>query len=448
MIRSYLQAILAWLRRAVTQPRDELDRWERATRYAHDLGVYGARQLRRDRAPQMAGALAFRTLFGLLPVLVMGAVVLRAMRGPENFIELLEGLIDAAGVEVANSEVGAMLAEVVFQAAYYDASTIGWIGLLVLTYSALSLMVTIENSFNIVFRAPEGRSWTKRLPMYWFVLTLGPVAVGASFYLNNKAASWINSVEALGWLFQLGTVAWTFVVTWLFLLAVYVLVPNTSIKLRPAAMGALVAAVLLSLGKHLLGAYLANAVSVTQFGGSLGLIPLFMLWVYLMWLVVLFGLEVGATLQMLAGRALTEIEPRPDHTGLVDPASILVVMEIVGERFQQAQSTTASKIAGRSGIPEATVLIMLDRLVEERVLHRLEEGEGAFVLARPPERIDAKELIELGFSLVDDGGQIADRPPLVQKLREAQRALAAGAALTELLPPKPVGDSGGQVSAR
>lgn len=341
-----------------------------------------------------------------------------------------------------------MLEGFVTQAAYYDARAIGWIGLLVLTYSALSLMVTIENSFNIVFRAPEGRSWTKRLPMYWFVLTLGPVAVGASLFLNNKAASWISSVEALGWLVQLGTVAWTFVVTWLFLLAVYVLVPNTSIKLRPAAMGALVAAVLLSLGKHLLGAYLANAVSVTQFGGSLGLIPLFMLWVYLMWLVVLFGLEVGATLQMLAGRALTEIEQRPDHTGLVDPASILVVMEIVGERFQQARSTSVSDIAGRCGIPEATIQIMLDRLVEERVLHRLEEGDGAFGLARPPERIGARELIEVGFSLIDDGGQTADRPALVQKLREAQRALAAGAALTELLPPKPVGDAAGQVSAR
>ena len=64
MIRDRIQAVLDLLRRAVTEPRSELDRWEKALRFAHDLGKSGARQLRQDRAPQMAGALTFRTLFG------------------------------------------------------------------------------------------------------------------------------------------------------------------------------------------------------------------------------------------------------------------------------------------------------------------------------------------------------------------------------------------------
>ncbi len=97
--------------------------------------------------------------------------------------------------------------------------------------------------------------------------------------------------------------------------------------------------------------------------------------------------------------------------------------------------------------------LAMTRQRKDAFLHALRENRGVFAtacrIASPhSERIDAKELIELGFSLVDDGGQTADRPPLVQKLREAQRALAAGAALTELLPPKPVGDAGGQVSGR
>ena len=78
--------------------------------------------------------------------------------------------------------------------------------------------------------------------------------------------------------------------------------------------GAFMAAVLLAIGRHVLGAYLENAVSISQLYGSLGLIPLFMFWVYLMWLVILFGLEVSATLQMLHGRTLDKIEQRRAQT--------------------------------------------------------------------------------------------------------------------------------------
>ena len=68
MIHKLTQAMIRWMSRVITQPRDELDRWQRAARFAYDLAIYGGRQLRHDRAPQMAAALAFRTLFALVPL--------------------------------------------------------------------------------------------------------------------------------------------------------------------------------------------------------------------------------------------------------------------------------------------------------------------------------------------------------------------------------------------
>ncbi len=78
MLRRNANAAFHWLKRVVSQPREELNRWQQAARFAYDLGRFGARQLRHDQAPQMAAALAFRALLGLVPVLVVGTVLILA----------------------------------------------------------------------------------------------------------------------------------------------------------------------------------------------------------------------------------------------------------------------------------------------------------------------------------------------------------------------------------
>ena len=83
-LRSSLTAAIDYVREAIRSPKDELDRWERAIRFVSDVAVLGAQQLRTDRAPQAAAALAYRTLFGLLPVLVLGTLLVRALGGFER----------------------------------------------------------------------------------------------------------------------------------------------------------------------------------------------------------------------------------------------------------------------------------------------------------------------------------------------------------------------------
>ncbi|MCH8007181.1 MAG: YihY family inner membrane protein, partial [Planctomycetes bacterium] len=307
-----------WFTRALTQPRDELDRWERALRFPYDLGRYGARQLRQDRAPQMAGALAFRTLFALLPVLVVGTMLLRAIGGFEWFrfrlgeffsaLKLDEFQVVPPEANEASVTLSDWLLDLISQVQNINLAAITWVGVVVLFYSAMGLMVTIENSFNNIYRAPEGRAWLRRLPIYWTVLTVAPAAIAMTMYLSSRFDALV--AEQGGWLsvFRAAPVIWSVTATWIVTFALYKLIPNTNVSYRPALVGALVASILLEVGKRTLGAYFQNAMSFSLLYGSLGLIPVFMFWVYLMWLVILFGLEVSATLQMLGGRRLEEIE--------------------------------------------------------------------------------------------------------------------------------------------
>ena len=88
-----------------------------------------------------------------------------------------------------------------------------------------------------------------------------------------------------------------------------------------------------------------------------------MFWVYLMWLVILFGLQVSATLQKLRGRSLDEIDPPQKWTIVVDATSVLTVMEIIAEQFVAGHPVTSRKVAELSALPEPSVMRIVERLV-------------------------------------------------------------------------------------
>jgi len=432
-LREMLHDSVEWMKRVVTEPRSELTRWQRLARFSYDLSRHGARKLRLDNAPQMAGALAFRTLFGLLPVLIMGTILVRAFQGTEQLQSMLASFFDWIFREqpggTADSSISAWLMDLVSRAQEINLTALGWVGAAVLVYSAVGLMVTIEGAFNKICRAPEGRSWVRRLPIYWMLLTLGPMAIGATLFANTQFQGLIESLTSWQWALGMLQTAWGFCVLWLFMLAVFRLMPSTSVALGPAMVGAFVCALMLTIGQQFLGAYL-NSMQSIKLWGSLGLIPLFMFWVYMMWLAVLFGLEVAATLQMLHGRRIDEIERLERSGGVVDPAVVVLVMQLVAERFRRGESTTVEWLAGEVGLGENTIQVMLDGAAKAGLVHRVSTSKGTVSLARPPEKIGLDELIEVGFGLVDSG-QARAASPLLDGLRGAQLRFAAKRTLAE-----------------
>ena len=164
-----LKVLIGGLRRAINEPFRELNRWQRAARFTYDLGRYGARQLKEDRAPQMASALAFRTLFGLAPILVVTTILIKTINGSDAIIKTLDEVLVAAGLDklqvgavpgaglgedVGSVTLAQWLENLTRQLLDADMSAAGLVGMLVIGYAAIGLMVTIENAFNIIYRAP------------------------------------------------------------------------------------------------------------------------------------------------------------------------------------------------------------------------------------------------------------------------------------------------------
>ncbi len=433
---------------ALSRPDEELGRWQRAAKFAARLGRHGARQLVRDRAPQMAAALAYRTLFSIVPLLVVTLVVFRQVLGPQAFREPLTRLLDTAGlsdlalsgeVDPSGAEpgeaatVGEWIERLVVRIGDLNFGAIGAVCAVILIYAAISLLMQIEQSFNLIVAAPTRRRLVARLTSYWTLLTLGPVAIAVSIWISERFRAIVSDMGGSGVLSLLGVGA-TFALSWLLLLLAYSVVPNSRVRLRPALIGAFVAAALWEVGKFGFGQYVQMATGFARFYGSLGLLPLFLLWVYLTWLIILFGLEVAYALQTVGSSAevFEARERRRARVGaLTDPSAPLMVMAAVAERFTAGKRCSADEAADRSGLPEPVAERLLESLVERGLLHRVEaslhEGES-YTLARPPEAITAQELLRAGAEL--SGADVTESAwPILRRLREAQANAAEGLTL-------------------
>jgi membrane protein len=265
-------------------------------------------------------------------------------------------------------------------------------------------------------------------------LTVGPLAVALIFLLDGRVDEWISTAGSTWqWIAWLAGGLWSFTIIWLLMFGLYIIVPNTQVAWRQALVGALVAAVLIQGGKSFMGGYIATFLTTRQLYGSLGLVPLLMFWIYIMWLVVLFGLEVAATLQSLGGRRhLDEMEQKRQRSGVLDPASILLVMQEIALRFVDGKTSTLRRLAESTSMPEVTVADMVNRLQEAGLVHRIDGESSGVTLARPPERITADELMEVGFQMADDG-RSQQKTVLMQRLRQAQQTLASDANLAMML---------------
>ena len=130
----------------------------------------------------------------------------------------------------------------------------------------------------------------------------------ASFYVGERFRTIVETVGGQAFVSLAGVLV-TFTISWLLLLLAYTVVPDARVRLRPALAGAFVAAVLWETGKFAFREYLGFATGYSQFYGSLALIPIFLLWVYITWVCVLFGIQLSQA--RLATTVASNIMPPP-----------------------------------------------------------------------------------------------------------------------------------------
>jgi membrane protein len=437
-----LESYIEWL---ISHPVAELSQAQRRLRFTLDLVRHCSRELGDNDAAQMAAALTYRTIFGLVPLLMVSMLAFRMFGDMEAAARHLQRAayaffnyqVDPSRPEATafKESLDERVLDLMRSVSGLSFEAIGAVGALLLIWAALGLLVSLENAANRIYRAPDGRRWSMRIGIYWAVLTLGPILLLVVLY---AAEFWLGRAEALpfvGPLFALLGEFGALFGSFLSLTLLYKLIPNTHVRWRPALTGALVAAVLTGASKWAFGLYVSQALPYMKLYGAIGLVPLFLFWLYLNWLILLFGLEVAYTLQAMKGRVYEHREGR-GALAIADPQWLIPLMVVLARRGLDGRPVSRQDLAEDLELRLEAVNELVGRLeAEGLVLQVSRQGDDVgLALATGPERIPLARLLELAarstLGTPPRGGPEWDA---LQSLLAQQRTGAGERTLAEML---------------
>lgn len=363
-----------------------------------------------DRCPQTAGALAYTTLFALVPLTAAILGILSAFPVFESWRIQLTDFVFRNFVPAAGDVVQTYLTQFAEKASQATA-----IGIVVLIFSAVSLMMSIEDAFNRIWRVQTSRGHAARFVVYWTTLSLGPLLLVAALALSSYlfALPLLEQAESgLGLKTRLLGVL-PFVIVWIALFASYLLIPNRRVRVRDAAIGAIVAALLFEGVKRGFALYVSRVPSYEQVYGTLAVVPIFLLWIYLSWLVVLLGASMTA--------AVSAFEYRPESQRLKLGHEFLGLLRVL-RHFVDAQRLgrgwcSEDLRAKERFLTDDLLQRYLGDLLRADMLRRTESGE--WTLTRNLDSATLYDLYEAGLyrlplgAVPHDGTRDELPPPLL-----------------------------------
>lgn len=394
--------------RLLESPTDELSRLARFAVYQIRLWRFCGRQLVADRLMTVAGDLTFKSLLGIIPALVIFLMVINFFsRGSEVGQQVQDALFRALNITDIRMHVGTeevRLAQKVgelLDAVHERMQHAAAAGLVILVLLAMEVLATAESAMNHIWRVGKRRSWWKRIVLYWVVLTLGPPVAAAGVYGAQYFYDTVTVLPpwvALGgrWLAGLGA-------TWLAFFIFYKLMPNVAVRPAAAGVGAVVAGTLWHvLAKGAFGVYVRYAVGYGQIYGTLGVVPIFILWIYVTWVFVLFGCELASVVQNFSDLARAEALERERRRGDFLPADFvaLAALAAVARRFADGLGPAPlTLLVEATGVDRDRLEELLARLEAAGLAVRVGGGgdepaaEAAFLPAREARETAVAEVV-------------------------------------------------------
>lgn len=367
-----------------------------------------------DRCLQVAGDLTYTTILAIVPLAAVTLALLTAFpvfsqwTGKIDEMMLRHLLPDAIGGAVAT-----YLAQFAEKAAHLTA-----LGIALLAVTSIMLMLTIERAFNQIFRVERERPIVQRLLIYWAVITLAPLLVGASLsmtsYLVSTSLGLAKGAPIAGEALLRGAPV---LLSCVALTLLYLVVPNRHVRIRHALIGGFIAGILFELMKRGLALYVAHFPTYTVVYGAFAVIPIFLLWLYFSWVVVMLGASITA---LLPGYRFTD--PRRAAPGRRFFSALEVLTHLAAAQ-KKGDPLPLTGLALRVSLAPESCERMLERMAQLGWVART--GGERWILAR-----DASQLMvsEVHRAFVFDPDALGDVPEhlAVRRITDAHRALLAG----------------------
>ncbi|MGZ6253637.1 MAG: YhjD/YihY/BrkB family envelope integrity protein, partial [Candidatus Binataceae bacterium] len=387
------------------------------TRTAGVLG-HCAEGFQRDNDLLWASALTYTTGLSIVPILAVALSALNGLGGAEVIRPLLERYLTANSPEITDRLMSFV--------SNVNAKTLGAVGAATLLFTVVLTLGTVEQALNNIFRVVYGRTMARKFADYLSLTFAVPVLLAGALGVRQILLKRLPNIAGAGWISSSLAI-------WAGFLFLYVFFPNRRVRLEAAAVGALVASILLQVAQW---AFIYFQYGVNRYAaiyGALASIPVLLTWIYMTWVIVLFGAEVTAAFERRNQPLVA------DRWAMSQRAVALAVALRLGERM-----------AGRRGAVTPATLsaeLLIDEPMLVEVLRRLERGgivietaasdgggESGLFLARDSSTIGLGEILECvrggGPGAVPSDARVA---AMVGRLHQAERETLGSFTVRDLI---------------
>jgi membrane protein len=378
-----------------------------------DLIRFAFQRLKEEKLPQVAGSLTFTTVLAVVPTITIALAIFTAFPLFNSFRNALEAYFIQSLMPkgIANTILGYLTQ---FAA---KATRLSAVGAIALIFTAISTMAMIDKTFNQIWHIDRARPFVQRVLVYWTIITLGPLLIGASItvtsYLFTATSGVVGSVPLLGaTLYTLISIIFTNIA----FTALYVSVPNRVIAWKDAFWGGLFSAIAFEIAKRVFAIFVTHFSTYTLVYGALAAVPIFLIWVYFSWLITLFGAVITAALPVIKYERWWHVSV-PGSTFL-DAIEILKIL--CRARLHQqnlAVSTAHIRKITRLGLDEIESLLenmliagWVSKVEAQRALRQAwwkksDEGIELWVLATNPDHLRYADVFrQFAYNTRDNSG--------------------------------------------
>lgn len=343
-----------------------------------------AARFEQDRCVQIASSLTFTTLLSLVPLITIALTLFSAFPVFEDFSGQIKSYLLG---NLMPETAGKVITQYTQQFAE-SAGRLSAVGVVFLGVTAVMMMMTIDHALNTIWRVSRPRVIVKRLVIYWAVLTLAPVLVGASLSLT----SWLVGLS-MGYakhlpIFGLAMLkGLPVLLTTLAFVMLFKLVPNRFVPNSHALIGGVVAALLFEAMNRVFGYYVSHFPTYKLVYGAFASVPIFLMWVYFSWLTILLGAVVAASMSYWRSQ---DAQYLPSVVKMLDA---LRVLQAMSHGMQRGIVVTVPDLSRMLHVGFFALEELMERLTVADLVRKT-EGDG-WLMVRDAAHIRATELLHL-----------------------------------------------------
>lgn len=322
-----------------------------------------------DKCLLKATALTYYTLFSIVPIIALAFAIAKGFGFEQSLQQdLLLKFQDQKDILTqAFVYADKMLANT-------KGGLIAGVGIVLLLWSIIKLLSSIENSFNEIWEIKRDRTWTRKITDYLSIMLIGPIFIilsgGLTVWLKTGLDTVASNVEIISPVTVIFLKLFAFGLMWSMFIFLYMALPNTKVTFKGAAMGSLIAAILFEL---LQWAYVSSQIGVASYNkiyGSFAALPLFLIWIQYSWFVVLFGAELT-----FAHQNVDHYELESDINNISDRYKrviALLIVNVVVKNFNEGKpALTSVEIASRLDLPLRLARLIINEFIETGVFNEV-----------------------------------------------------------------------------